>query len=152
VPIPRFILAQGKPAALRPDPAGHRKPAAEDASVGIDSASVCTTKKALKKRLAEMAEQWEEVLVQEYVAGREFNVGFVGRQVLPLAELCFDGMPEGSWPILTYAAKWDVGSPEDLGSTPVCPGGTPRRPGKADSAGGAVGMGESLQCRRLRAG
>jgi D-alanine-D-alanine ligase len=66
-------------------------------------------------------EQWDEVLVQEYVAGREFNVGFVGEQVLPIAELCFDNMPEGSWPILTYAAKWDVGSPEDLGSVPVCP-------------------------------
>ena len=30
-------------------------------------------------------------------------------------------MPEGSWPILTYSAKWDTGSPEDLGSVPVCP-------------------------------
>ncbi|PYO34130.1 MAG: hypothetical protein DMD74_11825 [Gemmatimonadetes bacterium] len=30
-------------------------------------------------------------------------------------------MPEGHWPILTYAAKWDVGSAEDLGSVPVVP-------------------------------
>jgi D-alanine-D-alanine ligase len=89
--------------------------------VGIDTGSVCTTKRALKKRLAEVVEQWDEVLVQEYVAGREFNVGFVGNDALPIAELCFDNMPEGSWPILTYSAKWDVGSPEDLGSTPVCP-------------------------------
>ena len=71
------------------------KPAAEDASVGIDTGAVCTTKRALKKRLAEMTEQWDEVLVQEYVAGREFNVGFVGKQVLPIAEICFDNMPEG---------------------------------------------------------
>ena len=97
------------------------KPAAEDASVGIDAGSVVTSKRALKKRLAETVEQWDTVLVQEYVAGREFNIGFVGDQVLPIAELCFDNMPEGSWPILTYAAKWDVGSPEDLGSVPVCP-------------------------------
>ena len=27
----------------------------------------------------------------------------------------------GTWPILTYAAKWHVGSAEDLGSRPVCP-------------------------------
>jgi len=125
VPIPRFILAQGNRLPSDLTLPVIVKPAAEDASVGIDSASVCTTKKALKKRLAEMSEQWEEVLVQEYVAGREFNVGFVGRQVLPLAELCFDGMPEGSWPILPYAPKWDVGSPEDLGSTPVCPAELP---------------------------
>lgn len=121
VSIPRYLLAEGN--KLPPDLTLPVivKPAAEDASVGIDSGSVCTTKRALKKRLAEMVEQWDEVLVQEYVAGREFNVGFVGDQVLPLAELCFDNMPEGSWPILTYAAKWDVGSPEDLGSVPVCP-------------------------------
>ena len=72
-------------------------------------------KRALRKRLAEMVEQWDEVLVQEYVAGREFNVGFVGDRVLPIAEIGFDSMPEGSWPILTYAAKWDVGQPRGPG-------------------------------------
>jgi D-alanine-D-alanine ligase len=120
-PIPRFVLSSGN--KIPPDLTLPVivKPASEDASVGIDAGSVCTTKRALKKRLAEMVEHWDEVLVQEYVAGREFNVGFVGDQVLPIAELCFDNMPEGSWPILTYSAKWDVGSPEDLGSMPVCP-------------------------------
>jgi D-alanine-D-alanine ligase len=120
-PIPRFVLSSGNRVPSDLTLPVIVKPAAEDASVGIDTGSVCTTKRALKKRLAEMVEQWDEVLVQEYVAGREFNVGFVGNDVLPIAELCFDNMPEGSWPILTYSAKWDVGSPEDLGSTPVCP-------------------------------
>ncbi len=125
VPIPRFALAQGNKIPVGLTLPAIVKPAAEDASLGIDSGSVCTSKKALKKRVAEMAEQYEEVLVQEYVAGREFNVGFVGSQILPVAELCFDGMPEESWPILTYAAKWEVGSPEDLGSVPVCPADIP---------------------------
>lgn len=125
VSIPRFQLAAGNKVPPDLTLPVIVKPAAEDASVGIDSTSVCTTKRALKKRLAEMSEQWEEVLVQEYVAGREFNVGFIGDTVLPIAELCFDNMPEGSWPILTYAAKWDVGSPEDLGSVPVCPADLP---------------------------
>jgi D-alanine-D-alanine ligase len=120
-PIPRFVLSTGNRVPTDLTLPVIVKPAAEDASVGIDTGSVCTTKRALKKRLAEMVEQWDEVLVQEYVAGREFNVGFVGNDALPIAELCFDNMPEGSWPILTYAAKWDVGSPEDLGSIPVCP-------------------------------
>jgi D-alanine-D-alanine ligase len=124
-PIPRFTLAAGNKVPNDLTLPVIVKPAAEDASVGIDITSVCTTKRSLKKRLAEMAEQWEEVLVQEYVAGREFNVGFVGEHALPVAELCFDNMPEGSWPILTYAAKWDVGSPEDLGSVPVCPADLP---------------------------
>jgi len=121
VPIPTFTLSQGNKIPADLTLPVIVKPAAEDASLGIDIGAVCTTKKALKKRLAEMTEQWDEVIVQEYVAGREFNVGFVGKQALPIAELCFDNMPEGSWPILTYAAKWDVGSLEDLGSIPVCP-------------------------------
>jgi D-alanine-D-alanine ligase len=125
IPVPRFALAQGNRVPGDLTLPAIVKPAAEDASVGIDAGSVCTSKKALKKRLAEMSEQWEEVVVQEFVAGREFNVGFVGEQALPVAELCFDNMPEGSWPILTYAAKWEEGSPEDLGSVPVCPAELP---------------------------
>src|SRR3989449_5586407 len=35
--------------------------------------------------------------------------------------------PEGAWPILTYAAKWDVGSADDLGSVPVCPAAIPQK-------------------------
>jgi len=73
-----------------------------------------------------MTEQFDEVLVQRYVAGREFNVGLVGDKVLPIAEIDFSTMPADSWPILTYAAKWHVGSPEDLGSVPVCPAEIPR--------------------------
>lgn len=125
VPIPTFALAQGNKVPMDLTLPVIVKPAAEDASLGIDAGAVCTTKKALRKRLAEMTEQYDEVIVQEFVAGREFNVGFVGKQALPIAELCFDNMPEGSWPILTYAAKWDVGSPEDLGSVPVCPADVP---------------------------
>jgi D-alanine-D-alanine ligase len=121
VPIPPFALAQGNKLPADLNLPAIVKPAAEDASVGIDAGSVCSTKKSLRKRLAEMAEQFEEVIVQEYIPGREFNVGFVGKQMLPIAELNFDGMPEDCPPILTYAAKWDVGSGEDLGSKPICP-------------------------------
>ncbi|HUL70783.1 MAG TPA: ATP-grasp domain-containing protein [Gemmatimonadales bacterium] len=121
VPIPPFALAQGNKIPNDLNLPAIVKPAAEDASVGIDAGSVCSTKKALRKRLAEMAEQFEEVLVQEYIEGREFNVGFVGKQMLPIAELRFDEMPEGCPAILTYSAKWDVGSAEDMGSQPVCP-------------------------------
>jgi D-alanine-D-alanine ligase len=97
------------------------KPAAEDASTGLDTHSVVTDRKSLRARVAAMTEQFDDVLVQQYVPGREFNVGFVGDRILPVAEIDFTAMPEGSWPILTYAAKWHVGSAEDLGSRPVCP-------------------------------
>jgi len=121
VPVPPFMLARG----ITP-PAGLRypvivKPSGEDASVGIDAGAVCSTRKALRDRLARTLEQWNEVLIQEYVAGREVNVGFVGRELLPISEISFDRMPAGTWPIVTYAAKWDTGSAEDIGTQPVCP-------------------------------
>jgi D-alanine-D-alanine ligase len=121
VPIPSFVLTQGNsiPGDI-PLPA-IVKPAAEDASVGIDGSAVCTTRKALRKRVVHMTEQFEDVMIQQYVPGREINVGFVGRQMLPLSEIRFDSMPPDAWPIVTYAAKWSTGSPDDLGTVPVCP-------------------------------
>ncbi|HEY4648704.1 MAG TPA: ATP-grasp domain-containing protein, partial [Gemmatimonadales bacterium] len=125
VPVPAFTLAQAnKTPAEFPLPA-IVKPAAEDASVGIDNGAVCTSKRALKRRVAQMLEQFEEVLVQEYVAGREFNVGFVGNRMLPIAEIRFEELPQGTWPIVSYAAKWIPGSPEDEGTIPVCPADLP---------------------------
>ena len=121
LPVPAFMLTQAnKTPAEFPLPA-IVKPAAEDASVGIDNGSVCTSKRALKKRVAQMLEQFDEVLVQEYIPGREFNIGFVGKRMLPIAEIRFDTLPDGTWPIVSYAAKWIPGSPEDEGTVPICP-------------------------------
>jgi D-alanine-D-alanine ligase len=120
LPVPRWAIAHGKIDDDFPLPA-IVKPAAEDASAGLDRGSVVTDRKSLRARVAAMTEQFDEVLVQQYIAGREFNVGFVGNRVLPVSEIDFTGMPEGSWPILTYSAKWHTGSPEDLGSQPVVP-------------------------------
>jgi D-alanine-D-alanine ligase len=120
LPVPHWTIAQGKIADDFPLPA-IIKPAAEDASAGLDRQSVVTDRKSLQARIAAMTEQFDEVLVQQYIAGREFNVGIVGNRTLPIAEIDFSTMPEGTWPILTYAAKWHVGSAEDLGSRPVCP-------------------------------
>ena len=126
LPVPRWTLARGTIADDFPLPA-IVKPAAEDASAGLDRGSVVADRKTLRARVAEMTERFDEVLVQAYVAGREFNVGFLGTRALPVAEIDFTGMPEGHWPILTYAAKWDVGSAEDLGSVPVCPAAVSQR-------------------------
>src|SRR5213078_823990 len=126
LPIPRWTVAQGKIEDDFPLPA-IVKPAAEDASAGLDRGSVVSDRKCLRARVAAMTEQFDEVLVQEYVGGREFNVGFVGSRVLPIAEIDFSRMPEGAWPILTYAGKWEIGSADDLGSVPVCPAAVPQK-------------------------
>src|SRR5256886_1426123 len=88
LPIPRWTVAQGKIEDDFPLPA-IVKPASEDASAGLDRGSVVSDRKALRARVAAMTEQFDEVLVQEYVGGREFNVGFVGSRVLPIAEIDF---------------------------------------------------------------
>ena len=50
---------------------------------------------ALKTRLAQWCEQWERSWSRSTWPGREFNVGFVGRPVLPMSEIEFDAMPDG---------------------------------------------------------
>src|SRR5436190_1276461 len=110
LPIPRWTLAQGKIDDDFPLPA-IVKPAAEDASAGLDRGSVVADRKTLRARVAAMTERFDEVLVQEYVTGREFNVGFVGTRALPVAEIDYTGMPEGHWPPGGNTPSWCGASP-----------------------------------------
>jgi D-alanine-D-alanine ligase len=96
------------------------KPAAEDASIGITQQSVARNRRELARAI-DAAEHFDRVVVQRFIEGREFNVGIVGTVVLPVNEIDFSRMPAGAWPMLSYAAKWETGSAEDLGSEPCCP-------------------------------
>lgn len=125
LPVPRWVLARrGEDVASVEYPA-ICKPAAEDASIGIEQRSVVRSTRALKARLAAMHQRWDEVLVQRYVDGREVNVGIVGDEVLPVAEINFGEMPRGMWRIVSYRSKWLTGSDEDLGAMPSCPADLP---------------------------
>jgi D-alanine-D-alanine ligase len=101
------------------------KPAAEDASIGIEQRSVVRTSRALAERVGSMLERWDEIIIQRYVEGREVNVGILGDAVLPIAEIDFGRMPKGMWRIVTYRSKWETGSTEDIGSVPRCPARLP---------------------------
>jgi D-alanine-D-alanine ligase len=103
------------------------KPAAEDASIGVEQRSVVRTSRALKARAEAMLVSFDDVIVQRYIEGRELNVGILGDTALPIAEIDFSTMPKGLWPIVTYRSKWDTGSEEDLGSVPKCPAELPAR-------------------------
>lgn len=125
LPVPRWSLARrgekiqsvGYPAIC--------KPAAEDASIGIEQRSVVRSGRALTERVRAMHERWDEVIIQRYIDGREVNVGIVDGEVLPIAEINFGGMPRGMWKIVSYQSKWITGSEEDLGATPTCPADLP---------------------------
>jgi D-alanine-D-alanine ligase len=127
LPVPKFaVIRRGEPVVSVGFPA-IVKPAAEDASVGVEQRSVVRNSKQLADRVAAMLELWDEVLVQRYVDGREVNVGILGDTVLPIAEIDFSKMPRGRWHIITYESKWATGSIDDLGATPRCPARLPAK-------------------------
>jgi D-alanine-D-alanine ligase len=87
------------------------KPQHEDASIGIHHDSV--VREVLK----------QPAIVEQYIDGREFNVGLIGNpaEVLPIAEIDFEGLPEGHARICSYEAKWHYGSIFDMGTRPFFP-------------------------------
>ena len=128
VPVPDWIVALPgtRRAPWRRFPA-IVKPAGEDGSFGILSDSVVANRAALETVVARGCQQWGRMLVQRYIAGREFNLAIVGGRVLPHAEMDFSRMRPGLPPVVTYAAKWEHGSPEDQGTIPRCPARLPAR-------------------------
>jgi D-alanine-D-alanine ligase len=127
LPVPRFgVVRRGGTLPSVGFPA-ICKPAAEDASLGVEQRSVVRNTRQLAARVEAMLEQWDEIVVQRYIDGREVNVGVLDGTVLPIAEIDFTRLPAGMWPIVTYRSKWETGSDEDLGSVPRCPARLPVR-------------------------
>lgn len=128
VPVPRGGTI-GRADATLPTALGEHgpwivKPAAQDASHGIDLGSVVRDEPTLRARVAHLIERGiGPALVEEYIDGRELNVSIVELdgappRVLPIAEIDFRSFPHAS-KILTFAAKWDEASEEYQGSTSV---------------------------------
>lgn len=134
IPTPRgFVCRPGRKPEV---PRGMRypmlvKPARQDASLGINSRSVCATAGQLQKQIAYVHGAYgQEALVEEFLDGREFNVSVVGDQdprVLAISEIDFSGLPEDEPKIVSYRAKWDEESPMYNCTVPICPANVPRR-------------------------
>jgi D-alanine-D-alanine ligase len=134
VPTARgFVLYPGQKMAI---PRGMRfpmlvKPSRQDASLGINSNSVCHSADSLEKQIRYIHEIYEqEALVEEYLDGREFNVSVIGDQnaeVLAISEIDFGGLPEGEPRIVSYRAKWDEDSCMYSCTKPICPANTTKR-------------------------
>ena len=100
------------------------KPAHEDASLGLSAASVVTDNLRLIEQVLDIRHRYGGVLVEQFIAGREFNVAVVDLPeptVLPIAEVEFCPTIHEHERVLTYAAKWDVGGAEDLRTPVRCP-------------------------------
>ncbi len=102
------------------------KPLHEDGSLGITRESVVFDDEALVKQIFYVMDQYQQpALVEEFVEGRELNVGLVETNgkvgVLPISEIDYSEFPEGIPRICGYEAKWVNESPEYQKSKPVCP-------------------------------
>ncbi len=84
----------------------------EEASLGISQASVVTNDVKLRERVAFMHETFNvDVIVEEYIDGRELYIGVLGNQRLqtfPVWELPLSQLPDHAPKIATRKVKWDV--------------------------------------------
>jgi D-alanine-D-alanine ligase len=90
----------------------------EDTSVAADAAGLAAELKRRSRR-----ETFENLFVEAYVDGREFNIALLAAgpggepECLPAAEIQFVGFPDGKPRVVGYKAKWEEGSFE-YGATP----------------------------------
>jgi D-alanine-D-alanine ligase len=87
------------------------KSVSEDSSIGIAQASVVDTDEKLAERVAFIHERiGTAAIAEQYIEGRELYVGVLGNdrlRVLPVWELQFGNMAEGTWRIATEKVKHD---------------------------------------------
>jgi D-alanine-D-alanine ligase len=86
----------------------------EHASRGLDAKSVVEHADVAAELVARRERFGGPFFAEAYVDGREFNVSILhgpsGPEVLPIAELVFEGYPTDVPRIVDYAAKWDADS------------------------------------------
>jgi D-alanine-D-alanine ligase len=101
------------------------QPSQEHAGIGLDRASVVSSKRALRLKVREILHTYNQpALAQRFLPGREFNVGIIGGnrlRTLPLAEADYSGLPGDIPPIMSYAAKWVENSIEYQNTGIICP-------------------------------
>jgi D-alanine-D-alanine ligase len=98
------------------------KLASEDASIGISEFSVTKDYKAMTERVDYLFRKFHQnVIIEEYIEGREINVAILGDKIMPLSEIVFDGLPKNLPKIITYEAKWSPDSVYYKFTTPKCP-------------------------------
>jgi D-alanine-D-alanine ligase len=128
LPTPRFQLVRSPVRITLEDHLNFPlivKPSREDASIGIETGSVVANLNELRKRVRYIFEQFDQpALIEEYIDGRELNVGILGNRrpiVLPISEIDMSTLPDRYHRIITYNAKWMQGTEEYQHTRGICP-------------------------------
>jgi D-alanine-D-alanine ligase-like ATP-grasp enzyme/GNAT superfamily N-acetyltransferase len=119
VPTPEWFAPEEEP----PPPWARKnlvivKPVWEDASVGIDQEAVLSMAdpEAWDRAVHRARNQFglAGFFAERFIDGREFNLALLARpggvDVLPVAEMCFEGFGPDRHRIVDYEAKWAEGS------------------------------------------
>lgn len=112
IPVPAFAVFPRGRKVRRPahlDLPLIVKSLSADASEGIAQASVVDSDEKLAERVEFIHERvGTAAIAEQYIDGRELYVGVLGNErlrVLPIWELEFGNLPQGSWPIATEKVK-----------------------------------------------
>jgi len=114
VRVPRFVVSRKRAprrTLRRFDYPAFVKPLGEESSDGIAKASFGRNEKEAIERTRFLHEKLGcDVMIEEYVEGRELYVSVLGNRnatVLPARELFFGDLPETEPRFATFRAKWD---------------------------------------------
>lgn len=119
----------------------------EDASIGISEFSVVKNYTELRKQFSFLVETYnQDIILEEFIQGRELNVAVLGGKVLPVSEINFGGLPDEFPNIVTYDGKWTEGSVYYNHTKPVCPAVLPVRTKKKIQTI-ALASYDALNCR-----
>jgi len=154
IPVPRHVVME-----RGDEPLGDLrlpaivKPSREDASHGIESASVVRDETALLARVAHVLEHYAQpAIVEEFVDGREINVALLagpnGLEVLPLSEIDYRGFPPDMPRIVSYAGKW-IETSRDWALTQVVAAADLAATTRDDSSPDRIDRAASLRGARL---
>jgi D-alanine-D-alanine ligase len=153
IPVPAYaVCPEGVLPAVLPPAPWIVKPALEHGSRGIECATPATNRDDLAERVRSLHTRFQQpVLVDTFIDGREFQVGIVGPDLLPVLELDFSALSAGAPKMIGYATKWHSDSLEFKSLRYECPARVDERTVGAltDLARSAIAAFGLRRCSRL---
>ena len=94
----------------------------QDASIGMSEYSVVKNYTQLRKHFRFLSDTYkQDIILEEYINGKELNVAVLGHRALPVSEIDFHGLPAKLPKIVTYDGKWIENSVYYNFTVPICP-------------------------------